>query len=155
AAERPGLGDRRRHRHRPRCTPPPADVRGADAVAQPEPPARRRRRPELPPLTRNQVAPQPGCTGVRLRQSRKQVSYAPGMDTYLTIASRRETREFADAPLPDDVADRILDAGRLSGSSQNTQLWEFVVVSDREALAECVYAPGNILGAALAVAIAG
>jgi nitroreductase len=83
------------------------------------------------------------------------VSYAPAVDTYLAIASRRETREFDDTPLPDDVVERILDAGRLSGSSQNTQLWEFVIVSDKEALAECVYAPGNILGAALAVAIAG
>jgi nitroreductase len=77
------------------------------------------------------------------------------VDTYLTIASRRETREFADRPLPDDVVRRILDAGRLSGSSQNKQPWEFVIVSDRDALAECVYAPENVRGAVLAVAIAG
>jgi nitroreductase len=77
------------------------------------------------------------------------------MDTWLAIASRREVRDYADRPIPDDVVRRILDAGRLSGSSRNTQNWEFVVVSDREALAECVYAPSNVLGAQLVVAIAG
>ena len=77
------------------------------------------------------------------------------MDTFLAIASRRETRDYADTPIPEDVVHRILDAGRLSGSSRNTQKWEFVVVGDHEAMAQCVYAPGNVLGAALVVAIAG
>jgi nitroreductase len=77
------------------------------------------------------------------------------VDTFLAIASRRETRDYADTPIPEDVVHRILDAGRLSGSSKNTQKWEFVVVGNREAMAQCVYAPGNVLGAALVVAIAG
>jgi len=77
------------------------------------------------------------------------------MDTFLAIASRREVRDYAATPLPDDVVHRIVDAGRLSGSSQNTQRWEFVVVTDKDAMAECVYAPGNVHGAALVVAIAG
>ncbi len=77
------------------------------------------------------------------------------MDTFLAIASRREVRNYADHPLPDDVVHRILDAGRLSGSSQNKQLWEFVIVRDRDALAEAVYAPENVRNAQLAVAIAG
>ncbi len=77
------------------------------------------------------------------------------MDTFLAIASRRETRDYAETPIPEDVVQRILDAGRLSGSSRNTQKWEFVVVSDHEAMAQCVYAPGNVLDAALVVAIAG
>jgi nitroreductase len=77
------------------------------------------------------------------------------VDTYLAIASRREVREYTNAPIPDEIVHRILDAGRLAGSSRNTQQWEFVVVSDKQALAAAVYAPGNVLGAALAVAIAG
>jgi nitroreductase len=77
------------------------------------------------------------------------------VDTYLTIASRREVRDYADTPIPDDVRHRILDAGRLSGSSRNRQQWEFVVVTDKEALARCVFAPENVLGAALVVAVAG
>jgi nitroreductase len=77
------------------------------------------------------------------------------VDTYLAIASRREVRDYTDADIPDDVVHRILDAGRLSGSSRNSQQWEFVVVTDKEALARCVYAPENVLGAKLVVAIAG
>ncbi len=77
------------------------------------------------------------------------------MDTYLAIASRREIRDYADTPIPDEVVHRILDAGRLSGSSRNTQQWEFVVVTDKDAMAKCVFAPGNVLGATLVVAIAG
>lgn len=77
------------------------------------------------------------------------------MDTYLAIASRREVRDYADTPLPDDVVHRILDAGRLSGSSQNTQKWQFVVLPDKQAVSEFVYAPSNVLGAQLVVAIAG
>jgi nitroreductase len=77
------------------------------------------------------------------------------VDTSLAIVSRREVREYADRPLPDDVVHRILDAGRLSGSSQNSQRWEFVIVSDKDALAECVFEPGNIRGAALVVALTG
>jgi nitroreductase len=77
------------------------------------------------------------------------------VDTFLAIASRREVREYTDAPIPPEIVHRILDAGRLSGSSQNTQQWEFVIVSDHEALSKAVYAPGNVLGATLVVALAG
>src|SRR5689334_16128286 len=77
------------------------------------------------------------------------------VDAYHAIASRRETRRYADTPIPADVRRRILDAGRLSGSSQNTQKWEFVVLNDRDAVSRFVYAPGNVLGAQLVVAIAG
>ena len=79
------------------------------------------------------------------------------MDTYLAIASKRDTRDYAATPVPDGVARRILDAGRLSGSSQNKQQWEFVVVGgeSRPRLAEAVYAPGNVRTATLVVAIVG
>src|SRR5262245_8127899 len=71
------------------------------------------------------------------------------------MASRREVRDYTDEPVPDDVVRRILDAGRLAGSSRNSQKWEFVVVSDRATLADAVFAPENVRGAALAVAITG
>jgi nitroreductase len=77
------------------------------------------------------------------------------VDTYLAIASKRDVREYAETPIPDDVVHRILDAGRLAGSSRNRQERELVVVSDTEALAAAVFAPENVLGAALVVAIAG
>jgi nitroreductase len=77
------------------------------------------------------------------------------VDTFLAITSRREVREYAVDPIPDAIVRRILDAGRVAGSSRNSQKWEFVVVSDKEALSACVFAPGNVLGAAFVVAIAG
>ena len=77
------------------------------------------------------------------------------MDVYLAIASKRDVREYAETPIPDDVVHRILDAGRLAGSSRNRQEREFVVVSDKKTLAKAVFAPENVLGAALVVAIAG
>jgi nitroreductase len=76
------------------------------------------------------------------------------VDTFLAIATKRDQREYADRPIPDEVVTRILDAARLSGNSQNKQDWEFVVVeSARDALARAVYAPGNVETAALVVAI--
>jgi nitroreductase len=78
------------------------------------------------------------------------------VDAYLTIASKREVREYADRPLPPDAERRILDAGRVAGSSQNRQRRRFVVLRDRNAVeraAEAVYVPGNLLGAALVVAV--
>jgi nitroreductase len=78
------------------------------------------------------------------------------VNVYLAIASKRDQRDYADTPIPDDVVRRILDAGRLSGNSQNKQRWEFVVVdAARQQLAETVWAPGNVRGAKLVVAICG
>jgi nitroreductase len=79
------------------------------------------------------------------------------VETYLAIASKRDVRAYAETPLPEDVRGRILDAGRLAGSSRNTQRWEFVLVAGaaKERLADAVYAPENVRGAALVVAIVG
>lgn len=79
------------------------------------------------------------------------------MDPYLAIASKRDERAYADTPIPAEVKERILDAGRLTGNSKNRQRWEFVVVSGGESarLAETVYAPENVRSAALVIAIVG
>jgi nitroreductase len=77
------------------------------------------------------------------------------VETFLAIASKRDERRYADRPVAEDDVLRILDAGRLSGSSRNTQNWQFVVVSDIAALAEAVYAPENVQTAGLVVAIVG
>ena len=78
------------------------------------------------------------------------------MDTYLAIASKRDERAYADRPLAEEVDRRILDAGRLAGSAGNRQPWQFLVVESRdvvERVAEAVYAPDNVRGARLVVAI--
>jgi nitroreductase len=79
------------------------------------------------------------------------------VDTYLAVASKRDWRSYADRPVPEDVQLRILDAGRLSGSSVNKQPWLFVVVESPEAkarVAGVVYQRHNVATCAFAVAIA-
>jgi nitroreductase len=79
------------------------------------------------------------------------------VDTFLAVASRREVRDYAGRPIPEDAALRILEAGRISGSSRNSQPWRFLVVDSpslRERLATAVYVPGNVRGAGLVVVIA-
>jgi nitroreductase len=78
------------------------------------------------------------------------------VDAYLAVVSKREVRAYADRPLPDEGVRRILDAGRVSGSSRNRQARRFIALRDKaliERAASAVYAPGNLLGAALVVAI--
>jgi nitroreductase len=78
------------------------------------------------------------------------------VDTFLAIASRRDERRYDAAPLRDDVVTRILDAGRLAGSASNRQPWTFVLPEGRErieVLAGAVFAPDNVLGAGLVVAV--
>lgn len=79
-----------------------------------------------------------------------------GMDTFLAIASKRDQREYADRDIPEDVARRILDAGRIAGSARNKQPWRFLVLETsglREQVAETVYSPANIRSSKLAVAL--
>jgi nitroreductase len=53
------------------------------------------------------------------------------METWDAIRSRRDVREFADQPIPAEHLLLILEAGRRAPSSQNTQPWDFVVVTER------------------------
>lgn len=73
------------------------------------------------------------------------------------IKSKRAVRQFRDEPLPGEVIDEILEAGRLSGSSRNTQPWTFIAICDRD-VRQALTAAGRYadqLGrAALVVAIA-
>jgi nitroreductase len=78
------------------------------------------------------------------------------VDAFLAVASKREVRRYADRPISPDTERRILEAGRVSGSSKNRQPWRFVVLSDREAIeraAEAVWAAENVLGAALVIGL--
>jgi nitroreductase len=80
------------------------------------------------------------------------------MDAYLAVASKREVRQYADRPIPDELKRRILEAGRVAGSSANKQQRRFVVVESRDAverLAGTVYVTGNVTDAGLVVAIVG
>lgn len=52
------------------------------------------------------------------------------------MRARRNVRQFTDQPVPEDVLDRILEAGRRAPSASNWQPWDFVLVTDREQLVE-------------------
>lgn len=78
------------------------------------------------------------------------------MDAYIALISMRTVREYSDRQISDDSLNRVLQAGRASGSSQNRQPWQFYVVRDpnrRYALAETVHAPANLEGCQVAIAI--
>lgn len=78
------------------------------------------------------------------------------MDAYRCIVTKRELRTFTDRPLPNDVLRKILNAGRMSGSSRNRQPWHLVVVRDRERLRQlstCGRFAQHVATAATAVAI--
>ena len=78
-------------------------------------------------------------------------------EVFNLIKTKRAVRRFRDEPLPDEVVREILDAGRRSGSSKNTQPWEFIAVRDRKTLRALsqagVYAE-HLAGAALGVVFA-
>ena len=72
------------------------------------------------------------------------------------IRLKRAVRKFQDRPLPDEVIQSILNAGRRSQSSKNEQTWQFIAIRDKsilKALSECGTWAGHLAGAALGVAI--
>lgn len=74
----------------------------------------------------------------------------------LALKNLRQTRRFLDKPIPADIVRELLEVARWSGSSKNSQPWEFVVVDDREtiqALSEAGAYTQFVEGAALAIVI--
>ncbi len=52
------------------------------------------------------------------------------------IVDRRSGRAIKKDPVPDEIVQSILEAGRWAPSCANTQAWNFVVIKDPDALAE-------------------
>ena len=57
----------------------------------------------------------------------------PVFDAVRTVLA---VREYQDRAVPDEVIGRMVEAARLTASSQNRQPWHFVVVQDRQRLKE-------------------
>ena len=78
------------------------------------------------------------------------------MEVIEAIRRKRAVRNYKPEPLPEDVVQQILYAGRRAQSSKNSQPWRFVAVRDPETLAQLAqfgdYAR-HLPSAALAVAI--
>jgi nitroreductase len=77
------------------------------------------------------------------------------VETHLALASKRDVRAYDGTPVSEDVALRILDAGRLAGSARNRQPTRFVVVEGDAlpAVARAVYVSRNIITAGFVVVI--
>ena len=78
------------------------------------------------------------------------------MNVSEAIRMKRAVRQFQDKPLPEEAILAILNAGRRSQSSKNTQPWHFVAIRDNatlKALSECGTWAGHLAGASLGVAI--
>jgi nitroreductase len=77
------------------------------------------------------------------------------MDVHLAVASKRDSRRYSGGRVADEVERRILDAGRLAGSARNRQPCRFIVAEGEAlpAVADAVYAPGNVLSAGLVVVL--
>jgi nitroreductase len=58
------------------------------------------------------------------------------MDAYKAITTKRDTRSYTDQPISEEMLRKVLQAGRMAGSSKNRQPFRFVVVQDKEHMAE-------------------
>ncbi|HVP22692.1 MAG TPA: nitroreductase family protein [Conexivisphaerales archaeon] len=58
------------------------------------------------------------------------------MDAYQAVVSRIEVREFATKRVPRSLQVKVVNAARMAPSAYNKQLWNFVLVNDKELLAE-------------------
>ena len=78
------------------------------------------------------------------------------MNVSEAIRTKRAVRHFQEKALPEDVVHAILNAGRRSQSSKNTQPWQFIAMRDKnilKAMSETGTWAGHLAGAALGVAI--
>ncbi len=65
------------------------------------------------------------------------------MDAMTCLTTRRSVRKYKPQPVPRDLLEKIVDAGRLAPTARNVQPWEFVVVTDpdkrKQIAANCEY----------------
>jgi nitroreductase len=78
------------------------------------------------------------------------------MNVHEAIKTKRAVRKFSDRDVDDATIEIILNAGRRSQSSKNTQPWQFIVVKNRETLEKLSKTgdfAGHLAGATFAVII--
>ncbi len=78
------------------------------------------------------------------------------MDAYQAIIGKRDRRDYDSRAIPDDVLQRILQAGRMAGSSSNSQPFRFIVMRDqaqKEKLAPAGPGTAPLVRAPLAIVV--
>jgi nitroreductase len=79
------------------------------------------------------------------------------MDVFEAVSTVLAVRSYRPEPISNEVVVRILEAGRLTGSSMNGQPWHFVVVDDvatLQRMGELAQSGPYIAQAPLAIAVA-
>lgn len=56
------------------------------------------------------------------------------MEVFDAVRTMLAVRNYENKPVPPEVVRRIVEAGRLTGSSMNRQPWHFIVVENRDTL---------------------
>jgi len=54
------------------------------------------------------------------------------MDIFTAINTRTCVRKYRDNPVPKDVLEKLVDAGRRAPSAHNKQPWEFIIITHKE-----------------------
>jgi nitroreductase len=78
------------------------------------------------------------------------------LDAYQAIVQKRDRREYDGRPIPEDSLHRILQAGRMAGTSSNSQPLRFIVLRDqaqKENLAPAGPGTAPLVKAPLAIVI--
>ncbi len=78
------------------------------------------------------------------------------MDAHTCIRTKRDSRGYEEKAIPEETLQRILRAGRMAGSSKNTQPWRFIVLQDAERkseLAACGQFAQHVPSAPVVIAI--
>jgi nitroreductase len=78
------------------------------------------------------------------------------LDTFKTILSKLDVRQFDAKKVPADVKQKVLEAARASGTGLNKQHWRFILVQNKDSikrLAEDSTSGGWVAGANFALII--
>src|SRR6476619_1237415 len=78
------------------------------------------------------------------------------MDAYTAIRTKQDTRAYSERPIPEETVRRIIQAGRMAGSSKNSQPVRLIVIREqpqREAIAGCGDFATHVPSAPLVVAV--
>jgi len=54
------------------------------------------------------------------------------MDTFESIKTKLDIREFSAKDVPEEIKSKVLEAARLTGTGLNTQHWRFILVENKE-----------------------
>jgi len=56
------------------------------------------------------------------------------MEVFEAVRTMLAVRRYLDRAVPETIVQRIVEAGRLTGSAMNLQPWHFIVIQDRDTL---------------------